>query len=109
MDIQTQEMILAPAEWIQRMQLRTLYQDEIIRCTHRVDPRDRVVIGQAEKVVTLGGILIEPGPSELVVWVCRLPFNHIYPSASCNPNGLIRELCIVLVILFSWNVRRRFF
>ena len=61
MDIQTQEMILAPAEWIQRMQLRTLYQDEIIRCTHRVDPRDRVVIGQTEKVVTLGGILIEPG------------------------------------------------
>ena len=60
MDIQAQEMILAPAEWIQRMQLRPLYQHEIIRCTHRVDPRDRVVIGQTEKVVPLGGILIEP-------------------------------------------------
>ena len=52
-------MVGGAAKRIVRMQLGALNEHKIVRGIHRIDPRDLVVIGDAEKSVPLAHVTIQ--------------------------------------------------
>jgi hypothetical protein len=59
MNVQADEVMDLATKWVCRMQLRALYEDKVLRHIDAVYTGDLVVVGQAEKVIPCGDILIQ--------------------------------------------------